>query len=278
MIALTYNEYLQRYGASREAMAAVLVEARKNGARIPWSYWYGQPLTAQDYLDAPLINDPICRFDCDIPVDGVAAFLFTSAERAHDLPHRPVYVSGYAIGPRRPRRLPMHWPLDDIMGVGAETAARLWESAGVGPDDIDLPQLYDGFSPFIYFWLEVLGFCPPGEAHRFVQDGGIDSDRPDCAADPVRRRRPRQRADARRSADAGVLPAAVAASRASASANAPKSALPATPRPTSVAPSSTARILRRSKSCSPRQQFFSRHRANSRWSNSTSSRPGRESY
>jgi acetyl-CoA acetyltransferase len=178
-IALTYNEYLQRYGASREAMAAVLVEARKNGSRIPWSHWYEQPLTADEYLAAPMINDPICRYDCDLPVDGAAAFVLTSAERARDLPHRPVHVAGYALGHPATRRLPTHWPLDDIMTVGAGTARQLWTNAGVGPTDVDLPQLYDGFSPFVYFWLEVLGLCPVGEAHRFVQDGRIDSDRPD---------------------------------------------------------------------------------------------------
>ncbi len=179
MIALPYNEYLQRYGASREAMAAVLVEARRNGARIPWSYWYGKPLSAEEYLAAPTLVDPICRYDCDIPVDGVAAFVLSSAERAQDGPHRPVYISGYASSPPPPQRLPLHWPLDDIMAGGAATARRLWESAGIGPAQVDLPQLYDGFAPFIWFWLESLGFCPVGEAHRFVQDGRIDSDRPD---------------------------------------------------------------------------------------------------
>ncbi len=178
MIALPYMEYLQRFGARREAMAAVLVEARRNGARIPWSYWYERPLTAEEYLAAPCLVDPICRYDCDIPVDGVAAFVFTSADRARDLPHRPVYVSGYAIGSPTTWRLSTHWPLDDIMTTGFETARRLWEHAGVGPGDVDLPQVYDGFSPFVWFWLEVLGFCPVGEAHRFVADGGIDSDRP----------------------------------------------------------------------------------------------------
>ena len=178
MIALPYNEYLQRYGATREAMAGVVVEARKNGARLPWSYWHGKPLTAEEYLSAPEINDPICRFDCDIPVDGVAAFIFTTAERARDLPHRPVHVSGYAFGSPTTQRLPLHWPLDDIMGVGTETARRLWAHAGVTPAEVDLPQLYDGFSPFVWFWLEALGFCPPGEAHQLVADGGIDSDRP----------------------------------------------------------------------------------------------------
>ncbi len=130
MIALPYQEYLQRYDATREAMASVLVEARKNGARIPWSYWYEKPLTAEEYLAAPTLDDPICKYDCDIPVDGVAAFVFTSAERAKDLPHPPVYVSGYATGHPTTRRVQTHWPLDDIMTAGFETARRLWEQTG----------------------------------------------------------------------------------------------------------------------------------------------------
>jgi acetyl-CoA acetyltransferase len=183
MIALTYTEYLQRYGATREAMAAVLVEARKNGSRIPWSYWCENPLTAEEYLAEPMINDPICRLDCDLPVDGVACFVLTSAERAADLPHRPVYVAGYATGAPVRHRLPLHWPLDDVMEVGLETARRLWERSGIAPTEVDLPQVYDGFSPFVYLWMEVLGLCPIGEAHRMVLEGGIDSDRE--AAVPV---------------------------------------------------------------------------------------------
>ena len=166
MIGLPYNEYLQRYGASREAMAAVLVEARANGARIPWSYWRDQPLTADEYMDARVLVDPICMLDCDIPVDGVAVFVLTRADRARDLPNRPVYVAGYAQGTVRRPRLPLHWPLDDIMEAGFEVAKRLEESSGLSLREVDLPQLYDGFSPFVYFWLESLGFCPVGEAHR----------------------------------------------------------------------------------------------------------------
>jgi acetyl-CoA acetyltransferase len=179
MIALPYNEYLQRYRAHRDSMAHVVVEARKNGARLPWSYWHDRPLGVEEYLGAPMLADPICRYDCDIPVDGVAAFVFTSAERARDLPHRPVHVSGYAVGHPTRRRVMSHWPLDDIMTTGAETARRLWEHAAVSPGDVDLPQLYDGFSPLVWFWLEVLGYCPAGEAHRFVEGRGIDSDAPD---------------------------------------------------------------------------------------------------
>jgi len=178
MIALPYNEYLQRYGVRREAMAAVAVEARKNGARIPWSYWSGKPLTIDEYLCAPELFDPVCRYDCDIPVDGAAAFVLTAADRAADRPHRPVYVSGYATGAPARRRLPLHWPLDDIMEGGAHVAQSLQEATGLTPATVDLPQVYDGFSPFVWFWMESLGLCPAGEAHRMVEAGGIDSDRP----------------------------------------------------------------------------------------------------
>jgi acetyl-CoA acetyltransferase len=177
MIALPFTEYLQRYGATRKSMATVAAEARKNGARIPWSYWHDRPLGADEYLSAPMLFDPVCRYDCDIPVDGVAAFVFTTAERAQDLPHPPVYVAGFAGGAPARQRLPLHWPLDDIREGGTDVATRLWEHTGISARDVDLPQVYDGFSLFVWLWLEVLGLCPPGEAHRFVDDGGIDSDR-----------------------------------------------------------------------------------------------------
>jgi acetyl-CoA acetyltransferase len=177
MIALPYNEYLQRFGARRESMAAVVVEARKNGARIPWSHWHDKPLSTDEYCSAPMLFDPVCRYDCDIPVDGVAAFVFTSAERATNSPHPPVYVTGYAASTPVRRRLPLHWPLDDILDGGAQTVQRLQRHTGLAVNDVALPQVYDGFSPLVWFWLEVLGLCPRGEAHRFVEDGGIDSDR-----------------------------------------------------------------------------------------------------
>lgn len=171
--ARAYTEYMQRYGATREDMAAVVVEARRNGARIPWSYWHEKPVSADDYLSARMIAEPISILDCDIPVSGVGAFVLTSAERARDLPHRPVYVAGYAQGRWRAPNSIDHWTLDDMEEGGRRVAEILWENTGLGPDDIDVPQVYDGFSPLVYLWLEALGYCPRGEAHRFVRDGGI---------------------------------------------------------------------------------------------------------
>jgi acetyl-CoA acetyltransferase len=154
-------------------MATVVVEARRNGATIPWSHWYGKPISEDDYLGARMIADPMSVLDCDLPVTGVGAFVLTSAERAKDLPHRPVYVAGFAQGRSRPRSGLGHWRLDDMIDGGQFVARTLWENSGLSPDEVDVPQLYDGFSPFVYMWLESLGYCERGEAHRFVQDGGL---------------------------------------------------------------------------------------------------------
>jgi acetyl-CoA acetyltransferase len=171
-IALPYMEYLQRYGAGREAMATLVVQLRQNVQRMPWAYWYGKPLSVDDYMNARMVADPISVLDCDIPVEGVAAFVLTRGERARDLPHKPVYVAGFAQG--RSQAEPLM--LDDIMQGGKALCETLWESAGIGRDEIDVPQIYDGFSPLVYFWLESLGYCPQGEAHRFIQDGAIAAD------------------------------------------------------------------------------------------------------
>jgi acetyl-CoA acetyltransferase len=168
-ISLSCNEYMQRYGHSREDLAEVVVGLREAGSELPWSYWYQQPLDTHDYLDARIIADPISIFDCDIPIDGAAAFILTSAERAADLPHAPVYISGYAQGNPIKPTLGMDWLLDDIMAGGRQCIDNLWAHTGLTLADIDHPQLYDGFSPFIWYWLEALGYCEPGQAPEFLR-------------------------------------------------------------------------------------------------------------
>lgn len=172
-MALAYMEYMQRYGATREDMAAVVVSAREAGSQNPWSHWYGKPLSTEEYLQDRMIAAPMSMLDCDIPVNGVGAFVLTSADRARDLPHKPVYVAGFAQGRTRPRNGIDPWSLDEMMDGGDEVTRLLWENCGFGRDEVDVPQVYDGFSPFVYFWLEALGYCGRGEAHDYVHEPNI---------------------------------------------------------------------------------------------------------
>jgi acetyl-CoA acetyltransferase len=172
-MSLPYMEYMQRYGARREDMAELVVGAREAGAKIPWSHWYNKPLSFDDYMDARMLADPMSVLDCDIPINGVGAFVLTSAERAADLPHKPVYIQGYAQGAFRPENGLDAWSLDDMMEGGKEVVRKLWESSGMNRDEIDVPQIYDGFTPFLYFWLEAMGYCGIGEAHQYIKDPNI---------------------------------------------------------------------------------------------------------
>ena len=69
-------------------------------------------------------------------------------------------------------------PLDYHYEAGFDIQRRLWDRSGWRPDDIDVVQLYDGFTPLVYLWLEVMGFCGVGEAWQFIQDGRIAADGP----------------------------------------------------------------------------------------------------
>ncbi len=52
-----------------------------------------------------------------------------------------------------------------------DAAASMWERTELTPADVDVAQLYDGFSILTMVWLEAMGFCGRGESGPFVADG-----------------------------------------------------------------------------------------------------------
>lgn len=172
--ALAYQRYMWRYGATREEMATLATNSRHNATLSDLAYFRDRPLTIDDYLSSRPISSPLCLYDCDIPVQGAAALVLTLAERAADGPHPPAFIWGMA---QQTSQQPHHgsalYSLLDYVELGARTAQALWTAAGVGPRDVHVAQLYDGFSPSVYYWLEAAGFCQEGEAHSFIQDGRI---------------------------------------------------------------------------------------------------------
>lgn len=168
--ATVLQRYLGLYGGTRESLARFVVDNRHNAQSNPNAYFRGKPLTEEQYLSSRMIADPISMLDCDIPVDGAVAFVLTRADRARDLRHPPALISGYAASTHvGVNGVPMN--LEDIMAGCAETARRLWDSTGMSSADIDVAQLYDGFSVFVYTWLEGLGLVGKGEALSFIEDG-----------------------------------------------------------------------------------------------------------
>jgi len=170
--AMAWQRYMHRYGATREHLATFVINSRRNANLNPRANFYTTPMTREDYFAARWIAEPVCLFDCDIPVEGCVALVLTTAERAQDLRNPPAYVAGYGQNTSRRRAL-FHYSLDNYMESGDSLASNLWASSGLGPQDMSAAELYDGFSPSTLYWLEAAGFCPEGEAYAFIQDGRI---------------------------------------------------------------------------------------------------------
>jgi len=173
-----WTRYMFEYGTSREQMAPFIVNNRKNALLWEHGYWYQHrpvPLTEEDYLAGRMISSPISLFDCDIPIQACGAFVLTSPERAKDLPHEPAYIRGWAMpgivgGPVTARSF------DLIKARGARFSQQLFENSGIKPSDVDIANVYDGFSIFVPLWLEALGFCKDGEAFDFMTSERIALD------------------------------------------------------------------------------------------------------
>jgi acetyl-CoA acetyltransferase/uncharacterized OB-fold protein len=167
-IAMNANQYLHRYGATREMLGMIALNGRANAARNPAAI-YRDPMTMDDYLSARPITSPFGLYDCDVPCDGSIAVIVSDASVAADLPNPAVRVE--AVGTQIIERV--SWDQGTITHepqvIGQ--SAHLWTRTSLRPADIDLALVYDGFTFNAISWLEGLGFCGFGEAQSWL-DGG----------------------------------------------------------------------------------------------------------
>lgn len=167
-----YMRYVHEFGVKREQLGEYVVQSRKNALLNDKPIVAPrQAITMDDYLNARMISDPMNLLDCDFPCDGAAAVIITSPERAKTMKQKPVYISAVATG-QGPHPDFVFWP--DYTVMAAHWAAKdIWEKAGIARKDINFQQIYDGFAPFIFYWMEALGFAKRGEAHEFVGSGAL---------------------------------------------------------------------------------------------------------
>jgi acetyl-CoA acetyltransferase len=174
-MAMWCRRHMVRYGTTKEQLGAVAVTMRDHAARNPRAM-QRQPLTMDDYLGARRIVDPFGLYDICLESDGACAALVTSAERARDLRRPPVYILGgaYGGGPAQGEDLfdAIRWP-ELAENYSRHIADDLWRSAGVGPQDIDVAEIYDCFTYSVLMQLEGFGFCRAGEGGAYAASGAI---------------------------------------------------------------------------------------------------------
>jgi acetyl-CoA acetyltransferase len=175
--AVLTRRHMELYGTRREHFAEVAISQRENAIRRPTSL-NTKPLTLDEYFAARMISDPLCLYDYTLESDGAVAAVVTSAERARDLRHRPVYIMASAhggMGRWGPAVFTYFQQPDEYFASSGHrpVAKRMYEMAGVTPADVDVALLYDHFSSMVVLQLEDYGFCKIGEGGPFVAGGNI---------------------------------------------------------------------------------------------------------
>ena len=167
-IAMFAMRHFHEFGTTREQLAQIALNARRNAALNPKAV-YREPMTMDDYLGARMISYPFGLYDCDVPVDGSTAVVVSHAQTAPDLRKAPLRVE--AVGSAL-RGRPSWDQFDDLTTMALRDAgAMLWERTDLRPADVDVAECYDGFSFIALAWLEALGFCGRGEGGAFIEGG-----------------------------------------------------------------------------------------------------------
>ncbi|MFL0275782.1 thiolase C-terminal domain-containing protein [Mycobacterium sp. SMC-19] len=169
-LAQNAQRHFHRYGTTRETLGWIALNQRANAQLNPTAI-YRDPMSMDDYLSARMITTPFGLYDCDVPCDGAVAVIVSAVDAARDLAKPPIRVE--AVGTQIIERIDWdqstltHEP--QVLGQ----AAHLWSRTSLRPADVDVAELYDGFTFNCLSWIEALGFCGIGEAKSFL-DGGVN--------------------------------------------------------------------------------------------------------
>ncbi len=167
-LAINAHRHFHEYGTTSEQLAMIAINARRNAGLNPKAI-YRDPMTLDDYFAARMVTSPFRLYDCDAPVDGCTAVIVSHADHARDVDHPVARVE--AVGTAL-RGRPSWDQFDDMTTMAARDAgAHLWTRTDLTPADVDVAELYDGFSFLAMTWLEALGFCGKGESGPFIEGG-----------------------------------------------------------------------------------------------------------
>ncbi|GAA1900115.1 lipid-transfer protein [Streptantibioticus ferralitis] len=174
-IGMLTRRYMHEYGVTRDHLFNVALACRNRANQNPAAMMYERPLTREMYMTSRWISEPLCLFDNCLETDGALACVVVSADRARDCRRRPVYVHSVAQAlPTQHHGMVNYWNDDPLCGPAWTAARQLWKTADITPDDIDVAQIYDAFTPLIPLSLEGYGFCARGEGGAFTEGGALE--------------------------------------------------------------------------------------------------------
>lgn len=165
-------EYMEKYGTRRETFAKIAEKARRHAAKNPFAV-FREELTTEEILGSPQIYGPLTRFQCCPPTCGAAAAVVCSEDFAkkHGITHG-VKILAQEMTTDYVSTFEDHSMIKLIGYDMAKAAAdKVYEKAGIGPDDVQLVELHDCFTANELLTYEAIGLTPEGTAEKYIWDG-----------------------------------------------------------------------------------------------------------
>jgi len=166
------QRYLYDYDIDPSVLAAVAEKAYRNGALNPQA-WRRTPMTAAEIQHSGMVSDPLTRFMFCSPGEGAAALVLTS-ENVLPSAHRTVRLDSVAVRSRRFGSFEVFapWiPAGDLHSVSRDASIAAFESAGIGPEDVQIAQLQDTEAGAEIMHMAECGFCPDGDQEKWITQG-----------------------------------------------------------------------------------------------------------
>lgn len=166
------REHMERYGTAAESFARVAVKNHRHSVHNPRSQ-YREEFTLDEVLASRPVYEPLTLLQCCPTSSGAAAAVLASEGfvKDNDLMDRAVQIVAQAMA----TDMPSSFDGGDIETVGADlsgkAAQEVYESSGLGPEDVDVIELHDCFSTNEIVSYEALGLCPPGQGGELIDSG-----------------------------------------------------------------------------------------------------------
>ncbi|MEM8856238.1 MAG: thiolase family protein, partial [Pseudomonadota bacterium] len=164
VFALLTHHYMRAYGATKADFGTLCLAQREMAQSVPHAIFHGVPLTREDYDAARLIADPLCLYDCVMPVSGAEGLLVMKEADAiaKGLPFARILST-------LERHNAFRTDPVQVRGGWAVEADAFWARAGMSPDGVDVVETYDDYPVMAMIQWEDLGLCGKGEAPAFLR-------------------------------------------------------------------------------------------------------------
>jgi acetyl-CoA acyltransferase len=164
-------EHMKKYGTTFEDFARVAYKNHKNSVHNPYAQ-YQKEFSLEEVMESRMISWPNTLLMCCPTGDGAGAVIYASAEKARQFGAKAVKVAACIL--TSDPFTPQGNAILNINEVTRLAAKEAWETAGLGPEDLNVAELHDCFATAELLHYENLGFAPEGEGARYLREGTFD--------------------------------------------------------------------------------------------------------